>query len=293
MTSTDKVHPNEAVAGILAMCAAMTCFVISDVFSKLVTADLPIGETIALRGVLSTAIFAVPVLVSGTAPMLREKFSRLWLARIVTEMGGAVTFISAITFLPMANVVAILQTSPLVMSAAAAIVLGERAGIRRWLATIAGFIGVLAIVKPGFGSFSWWSMLAVATTACVVVRDVATRRMDRTIPATLITFTTAAGVTLAGVSLGLFETGWRWPTSQQWLYMLGAAAFVAMAYYFSIEAVRRAELAIVAPFRYTNLPLSLLAGWFIWREVPDVWSLLGIAIIAAAGVATFVRERHG
>lgn len=275
--------------GILAMCLAMASFIVSDVCSKLVTTALPISETIALRGVIASAIFAVPVLLGGSLPMLAQRFGGLWLLRVVTEVTGALTYVSAITFLPIANVVSISQTSPLLMTAVAAVFLRERVGVLRWCATIAGFAGVVLIVWRGLEGFSWWSLAAVGTMLSVVVRDVATRRMDRTIPVTLITLTTAVGVTAGGFLLGLFETGWRFPTGQQWLYLASAAFFVALGYAFSIEAVRRAELSAVAPFRYTILPMSLLAGWLVWREIPHRDALIGIAIIALAGVVTFAR----
>jgi drug/metabolite transporter (DMT)-like permease len=285
------VTPADRAAGIIAMCAAMTCFIVSDVFSKLAMATLPIGETIALRGVISVAIFAVPVLLARTVGLMRTQMSWLWLLRIVTEIGGAVSFVSAIAYLPIANVVAIAQTSPLIMTAIAAIFLGEVVGRRRWLATVVGFCGVLLIVKPGASGFSWWSILPICSMVCILARDIATRRMDRTIPATLITFSTAIGVTFSGFGMGVFETNWHWPSAGEWAYLTAAALFVAMAYYFSIDAVRKAELSTVAPFRYVIVPLSLLAGWLVWSEVPDQIALAGIAIIAGAGVYTFLRER--
>jgi drug/metabolite transporter (DMT)-like permease len=197
------------------------------------------------------------------------------------------TFISAIALLPIANVVAISQTAPLVLTAVAARFLGERVDRRRWLATLAGFGGVLCIVKPGTSAFSWWSLLALGTMISIVVRDVATRRMDPTIPATLITLSTAFGVMLSGFGLSAIEGGWQVPTSWGWFCLAGAALFIALAYYFAIQAVRTAELSVIAPFRYTIVPMSVLAGWLVWREVPDWPSLLGMGIIAVAGVVTY------
>ncbi len=284
-------QPTNSAAGIMAMCAAMTCFIVSDVFSKLAMATLPIGETIALRGIISVAIFAIPVLLAGTAGLIKTRMSRLWLLRIATEMIGAVSFVSAIALLPIANVVSISQTSPLVMTAIAAIFLGEVVSWRRWAATVAGFCGVLLIVKPGSNGFSWWSILPICSMVSILARDIATRRMDVTIPATLITFSTAIGVTVSGLGMGAFETNWRWPSAWDWAYLAAAALSVALAYNFSIQAVRNAELSVVAPFRYVILPLSLAAGWLVWSEVPDVLALTGIGIIAAAGAYSFVRER--
>jgi drug/metabolite transporter (DMT)-like permease len=285
-------EPRDNIGGIIAVCAAMCCFLVSDVFTKLATTTLPVGETIALRGMLSATLFLIPVLMAGTLPLLRAKASKLWFLRVLAEMAVAVSFIGAITKLPLANVVSISQSSPIIMTAVGALWLGEKVGWQRWTATAAGFVGMLAIIKPGVGDFNGWSLLAVASVVFIIVRDLATRGMDRSIPTPLVTFTTAAGVAVAGLMLCPFEAVWRMPLAREWLYLVGGAIAVAGAYYFTIQAIRKADLSTIAPFRYIILPLSLLAGWLIWREAPDVHSLVGIAIIAAAGVTTFLREQR-
>ena len=281
----------DSVGGIIAMCLAMTCFIISDVFSKLAAAALPVGEVIVVRGLMTILIVVAPVLASGALASLSDRFSQAWSVRVLGEMAAAILFVSALTYLPIAHVVAITQTVPLVMTAAAAIFLGEIVGWRQWAATCFGFAGVLLIVKPGTAGFSWWSLAALGSVAAIVVRDIATRRMDKTIPATLITLTTAVGVTVAGCALSSVEGGWRSPSLLLLLYLAGGAVAVGGAYYFSILAVRKAQLSTVAPFRYTIVPLSLIAGFLIWDDSPDGLSMLGITIIAGAGLYTFLHEK--
>ncbi len=282
----------DTIGGILAMLAAMTCFIVSDVFSKLASETLPVGEVITIRGLFSIVFAAIPVLIAGSLPILRANFNAPWLVRVGGEMLAALGFISALAHMPIANVVSITQTIPLAMTAAGAIVFGERIGWRRWTAAIVGFSGVLLVVKPGSGDFSWWSLGALLCVAAVTVRDIATRRLEGGIPATLITFTTAIGVTIAGAGLGIIERGWSMPSLAASLYLATAAATVSAAYYFSILAIRKAALSVVAPFRYTIIPLSLIAGYLVWNTVPDAIALLGIAIIAATGLYTFLREQQ-
>jgi drug/metabolite transporter (DMT)-like permease len=281
---------HDSVGGIVAMCLAMVCFIVSDVFSKLAAETLPVGEVILLRGLMTTALFTVPALAAGTIGILLEKFSRAWAMRVFGEMAAAILFISALAHLPIANVVSITQTVPLAMTAVAAVVLGEVVGWRRWIATAAGFCGVLLIAKPGTAGFSWWSLAALGTVGAIIVRDIATRRMDKSVPVMLITLTTAIGVSIAGLGLSAVEGAWQQPSAMAWAYLAGGAAAVGGAYHFSIQAVRKAQLSTVAPFRYTIVPLSLVAGYLVWRDIPDVFSLLGIAIIAGAGLYTFLAE---
>lgn len=283
---------NETIGGILAMLAAMTCFIVSDVFSKLASETLPVGEVITLRGLFSIAFAALPVLIAGSLPILRAKFNGPWLIRVGAEMLAALGFISALAHMPIANVVSITQTIPLAMTAAGALAFGERIGWRRWTAAIVGFCGVLLVVKPGSGDFSWWSLGALLCVFAVTIRDIATRRLDSGIPASLITFTTAIGVTIAGAGLGLAQGGWSMPSSLAFLQLAGAAATVSAAYYFSILAIRKAALSVVAPFRYTIIPMSLIAGYLVWNTVPDATALIGITIIAATGLYTFLREQQ-
>lgn len=299
MTSSQPTgaHPASAttrhshIIGISAMVGAMAFFIFSDIFSKLSTEFLPVGEVIALRGLFSFLVFLIPTLAFGYLAGLSRRMSWPWVIRVLGEMGAALTFIPALAHMPIANLTAIIQTLPLAMTAAGAIVFGEMVGVRRWTATAVGFIGALIIMQPGTASFNWWSLAGLACVISIVIRDIATRKMDKTIPAILTTATTAIGVAFAGCLLGLAEGPWRMPAPHVWLYLIAAAIAVAGGYYCSIVAVQRAPLSVVAPFRYTIVPMSITAGFLVWNETPSGTTLIGIAVIVVAGLYTFLRER--
>jgi drug/metabolite transporter (DMT)-like permease len=278
--------------GILSMVAAMSCFIISDICSKLASSAVPSGEVIAVRGLFASLFMGTAVLVQGHAPLIRTLFSRLWAIRMGGEIGAAITFIPALAHLPISNVVTITQTTPLALTAAGALLFGEPVGWRRWTATAFGFGGVLLIVKPGTDAFSWWSVAVLGCVIAVVIRDIATRRMSRAVPATLLTATTAMGVTLAGCVLGLFERPWSVPDGRTALLLAASGVAVSGGYYFSVLAVRFAALSTVAPFRYTIVPLSLIAGYVIWGDKPDAMAIAGIVIIVVSGLYLFLREHQ-
>ena len=179
--SRPSAEPNYA-SGIIAMSAAMAFFVFSDVFTKLATERLPVGQVITLRGAISFFIFIVPSILFGYLVYLRDRMSWPWLIRVMGEMGAALTFIPALAHMPLADLTAIVQTIPLAMTAAGALILGELVGIRRWTATMIGFLGALLIIQPGTDQFTWWSLAALGCVASVVVRDIATRKLDTTPP---------------------------------------------------------------------------------------------------------------
>ncbi len=289
-TSATGGRRSDAVAGILAILAAMALFVVSDTLAKLARASLPVGEVMALRGVLSTGATLLWVAWAGSFDRLWSAYSRAWWLRNIGEVGSAVTFLAALGHMPLANVTAITQATPLATTAAGALFLGERVGWRRWSATAVGFLGVLLIVRPGTDQFSWWSLVALATVACVTVRDIGTRRMDRTIPPSLMTFVSSALVMAMGFAMGLAET-WTVPTMTAWAQLAGSACFVVGGIYFTIMAVRRAELSRIAPFRYSIILWSILLGWSVWGDIPDPMTSAGIVIVVGAGLYTFLREQ--
>lgn len=291
-TTAEVVQPkaSETTGAIVAMCLAMAFFIISDIFSKLASEAVPVSQLLTLRGAYSALLFAIPVIAAGSVTLLSSTFSRLWSLRIVGEVGAAMTFLAALAHMPIANVTTIVQISPLATTAAAALLLSERVTVGQWVATIIGFLGALAIVQPGTAAFSWWAIVALASVICVVCRDLATRRMDRAIPGSLINLTTSAGVVAAGLALGFAEGNWVWPDARTHLNLFGSGAGIAIAYHFLIVAIRKAAISTIAPFRYTIVPMSLVAGWMIWHEVPNTLAMIGILIIAASGIYTFLAQ---
>ena len=293
MTTTTTETPSEGAetsAAILAMCGAMAFFIISDAFSKLASASMPVSQVLTMRGFYAALMFAVPVIASGSLTLLPKLFSRLWALRIAGEIGAAMTFLAALAHMPIANITTIIQTAPLATTAAAAVFLAERVSTGQWVATVVGFIGALLIVQPGSTAFSWWSIVAHASVAFVICRDLSTRRMDKAIPSSLINLSTSSCVALAGLGLGYMQGGWVSPDLTNQVYLVGSAAGIALAYHFLIVAIRKAPISTIAPFRYTIVPMSLLAGWLIWHEIPDALALLGIVVIASCGLYTFLAH---
>lgn len=283
----------ENLRGILAISAANLLFLVNDTLIKLASPVMPLGEILFFRGLLATALL-VPI---AMAADVLKYASTLWNAsllwRTVAEIFAAILFILALFNIPIANINAILQVVPLMVTACAALFLGERVGWRRWAAILVGFIGVLIVIRPGLEGFDAWSLVALGSMLFITVRDLTTRTMPRGIPALLVALVTAVAVSLTGpvFALAANET-WVAPDPNSLLLVGGAAVFLIGGYLFAVDFMRHGDIAVVAPFRYIVILWAIIVGYVVWQEVPDLPMILGTALIIASGIYTIHRERR-
>ena len=200
MSLTISAHArSENLRGIMAMLAATAVFVVNDALVKIAAEALPTGEAIFLRG-LFTTLFCASLLVShGTLGTLPHVVSPKIIGRAIAEVGSTLFFLSALVRMPIGDAIAILQFTPLAITAGAALFLGDKVGWRRWLATCVGLVGVLIIVRPGGTGFNPYSVLAIASILFGVARDLLTRGIAASVPSLLIAGTSSAAVTLASL----------------------------------------------------------------------------------------------
>jgi drug/metabolite transporter (DMT)-like permease len=280
--------------GAIFMTLSMAGFVFNDTLMKLVAHELSLFQAILIRGVFACLFMTVLCFYMGVFKVERGVIRTLRhptvLLRTIGEAGGTYFFLSALFEMPIANVTAVLQILPLTITLAAALFLGEAVGWRRYGAIIAGFLGVLLIVKPGTEGFNFFAIYAVISTLFITMRDLVTRKMPSNIPSLLVSLVTAIVITLMGVIGSLFEP-WHPVNGSQIAILFGAAAILMFGYIFSILAMRDGEVSFVSPFRYSILIWALLLGFFVFGDVPDGWSMLGAVIIVASGLFTFYRER--
>ncbi|NLS70989.1 DMT family transporter [Bradyrhizobium brasilense] len=277
--------------GSLFMAAAMASFTVNDTITKAVSAELNIGEILLVRGLVAMVLVAA---LAWYRDALRS-FSVLLIwpvgLRVLGEIGGTLTYLSAIAQIPLANASAIFQALPLVITLGAALVFGEPVGWRRWLAIAAGFIGVLVIVRPGAEGFSQAALLALASVGSCAVRDLATRRIPKELPTVFITLLTTVTVTTAGAVVLVPLGGWRPPSGTALGLLILAAVLILIGYQCIIVSLRTGDISAVAPFRYTALPWAMLTGYLAFGHKPDGPMLAGAAIIVASGLYAFYRER--
>jgi drug/metabolite transporter (DMT)-like permease len=282
---------SENIRGIVAMLASMAVFVVNDTLVKVAADSLPTGEAIFVRGVFTVALCACLIVGTGAAWALPHALSPRVLLRGLADVGGTVFFLSALVRMPMGDVFGILQFTPLAITAAAALFLGAKVGWRRWSATCAGLIGVLIIVRPGGDAFTPYAVLVIISVLFSVARDLLTRGVGTGVPTLVIAGASASIVTLSSLGFTLFET-WVCPSPVGVMLLAGASVALLAGQFYLIAAMRTGEIAVVAPFRYSIILWAVLSGYLVWREVPDLATWVGIAIVSAAGLYTFLREQH-
>ena len=210
--------------------------------------------------------------------------------RSLGELAATYLFITALFHIPIANVSAIMQVLPLVLTLFAALLFREAVGWRRMTAVMVGLVGVLIIIRPGLGGFSVYSIYVLASVGACVVRDLATRRIGPATPALFISLVTSVAVTGLGAVLCLFEP-WRPVTAMHIVLFCLSAVFLIVGYFGTVMAMRTGDIGFVSPFRYSVLLFSIIGGVVAYGEYPDLFTYVGSTIIVATGVYTLYRER--
>jgi drug/metabolite transporter (DMT)-like permease len=274
----------------IALILASTVFLgASDVTAKYLSATLPSIEIAWIR-FLVFALVMLPAMLPGS-PLYAMQTGRpgFQLMRGTALLGSSLFFISGLRFLPIAEASATSFVSPLFVTALSIVFLGESVGLRRWLATAVGLIGVLIILRPGSGAFhpaALFSIVSALAWACTLV-------MTRMMSGTERAITTMAYSSLAGVGIlsVLVPFVWVQPSWHDIFFGVVIGVASTAGQWIVVLAFRYANASVLAPFSYTQLLWVSFLGFLIFGEVPDVWTVTGAAIIVASGLYTAHRER--
>ena len=282
---------NNNMKGAALMTGCVFAYVINDAFMKLLFSEIALFEAVFLRSI----IVIPPVLVMAwitkvTLRNLSNQDKRLISVRVVAEICTTVAFLTALKYMPLANVTAILQALPLAVTMAAALFLAEPVGWRRWSAILVGFVGVLIVVRPGLEGFNIYSLAALVAIIFITVREIATRKLTSEVPTITVVLSTAIGSALfAGIMM--IGTEWHTVSAASWLLIIGAAVAVLIATLLSVMAMRTGEISFVSPFRYTSMLGASGLGILMFGDWPDQPTLVGTLIIVSTGIYTFHREQ--
>ncbi|HCD63547.1 MAG TPA: EamA/RhaT family transporter [Alphaproteobacteria bacterium] len=236
-----------------------------------------VAGTILLMGIYGVRIFIT------AHPVLQ-------LARGVLAAGSATLFIIAISYVALADAIAVTFIAPLIVTVLSAVLLAEKVGLHRWSAIIAGFLGTLVVIRPGFESFHPALLLVLFAATLFAGRQIISRLLSGSDNAyTTVAYTALASSLVLSVPAFYF---WVTPqTSQQILLLTIMALLAGLAEFMVIKALQIAHAGLVAPVQYTILIWGTLYGFLVFADLPDIFTFAGAAIIIASGLYTVHRER--
>ena len=277
--------------GIAFVILSMAAFTLEDMFIKLLSIHLPVGQLLCMFGLGTASLFAAIMLAGRVRFDEPGAWSRVPLLRVFCEAGAALTFYLALSKIDLTLVAAIYQAVPLVIVIGASIFLREQVGWRRWCTVLLGLAGVMFVIRPSFAEFDPNSLWALLSVILVAGRDLATRRIPKTLSSTLISFQGFAILVPTGLLWHLSMGEAFAPISPSYVAMtFGGIVFGAIGYYCIVRGMRLGEASVVAPFRYSRILFAMLIGVIVLGERVDATTLFGVCLIILAGIYSFERD---
>ena len=279
----------DSTAGIVYMVIGVSLIPIMNAVAKSLAAEYPMTQVVWARflgHLLWMALFFGPVV---GAALLRTNRPREMLGRSLVFFGSNFLFIAALPHVQLASASAIMFTTPLIVVALSVSLLGERVGPWRSAAVVAGFCGVLVIVRPGTTVFQPAAILIMSASVCFALYQIWTRRLARyERPETLIIYTA-----LVGAIVMILVAPWSARPPDDIADALKFASIGLLggaAQYLIIRALQRAPASVVSPLGYSELIGAVALGYFLFGDLPDRYTWLGSAIIIASGLLVVYRE---
>ena len=299
---------SSSVKGVSSLVLAILIFSLQDIAVKWIGGDYPVLEIVVFRSLIALPCTFIFLRYEGIRGLPGTKQPVLEYIRGFFLFLSFTTYMMGIAALPLADVAAIRNSGPLLITLLSVIWLGEKVGPRRWIALIIGFIGVLLIIKPGSGTFNLGSLFALIATLFYAINVMITRKLQATdSSATMAYYSSLVYLVLAFIlaplavvvgespaahpSIAFLFRAWTMPTLLDWIIMSGLGLVWAGGMYFVARAYSLAQASVVAPFEYTPLLFNVMWGFFIWREIPTLGTLAGALLTLLSGVYILYREQ--
>lgn len=279
------------LVGVGLMLAAMAILPVIDVFAKkLGQAGMPILIVVWARALFGGLMILPFALRAEGARAFQPTQPGRQLARAILLFGATFLFFSALKYLPIADALAIFFVNPLVIVVLSALILRERVGPRRWAAVAVGFIGTLTIIRPGMVEMNPGTLLALGSGVALGSYLVLTRSMAGAADAMVMNFQTSAiGVALMSLALPFL---WQTPSPLQWGMLSGLGAIAMLGHILITKAYEHGEASLLAPLAFTEIVMATILGYAFFGDLPDRWTVLGVAILIGSAVYISVRERQ-
>ncbi|MBP0482723.1 DMT family transporter [Sagittula salina] len=279
----------ENLKGMVLMALGFFSFAACDVQAKYLTEFFHAAQVVWFR---QFGLFlGVALLIALKGPgLLRSHLPGLQVARGVCAVCSAVLFVIAVSYVPLADAVAVSFVAPFIVTLMGALFLRESVGLHRWGAVAVGFVGMLIVVRPGMGVLHPAILFVVGAASFFALRQVLSRSLSGADPVmTTVAYTSITSTTLLTLALPFVWTAP--PDAFVWLIVAGMALTAALGEVLVIRALDIAQAVVVAPMHYSLIIWGTFYGFVVFGDLPDSWTLVGCAVIVASGLYTIHRER--
>ena len=266
---------------------SIVLFSIMIIFIRKASENLHILEVVFFRNLLAFFVM-LPILKSTGLVAIKMNNTKLFFVRGFFGAIGMLAGFTCLTLIPLAQATAISFAQPIFITIGATIFLGEIIKVRRIVAIVIGFIGMLIIVQPGVNSFSFGIMLAIIAALAHSLNALIVKKLTLTeTPQAIITWMV---IILIPITLIPALVVWEWPSFETWLYLWGIAIVGSLAHFLWTKSYSMAEITSLQPIEFIKLPIIALLGWIIFSEIPGTWTWVGGLIIFISTIYISHRE---
>ena len=271
--------------GIILMLGSTLFISCSDTVSKLMTAQVSVMQIALIQSVVM--MVSVPFLVRSYRLSSILKTQRIWiqLLRSACQLISALLFFSGLKLLPLADIVALIFVGPLVVTLLSSLILKEQVGLARWLACMVGFMGALIVIRPGFGNIGWTALFPIGATSVYAIYIICTRSLAPSERhGTMMFYSALVSVVALSVSAPIY---WVSPSINGWFGLLGVGILSCASTALGISAYARVRASVLAPFAYVEIISATAFGFLVFKDIPDVFTLMGAAVVIASGLYVY------
>jgi drug/metabolite transporter (DMT)-like permease len=277
-------NPN---AGIPWMLFALFCFVSMDAAVKTLVQDHSVVQVAWARYFFHLTVLAV-ILAPRLRSVIKTQHLGLQLARSLLLLATTGFFYIGLRYVALVEASAMMLLAPLIVTALAVPVLKERVGPRRWISVIIGLGGGLIIIRPGADVMQLTILYPLAATCCYAVYQISTRMLSAADPVmTTLFYSALIGAIVTSITVPFH---WTAPTPTGWVLLMITGLCGGIGHGAMIKAFSATPASVLAPFSYTNMIWATAYGYFIYAELPDLWTVTGAAIIISSGLYVYHRE---